>query len=95
MQYYNILTNFSDIDSDDDFITLTHLSVSDNDSIVYQPPTPAESHGTTPSASNTIVPPTVPVISNMSLEIDEAVDVRGQSIVFQLHLLYNNAPHLH
>ena len=58
MQNYNIVTNFSDIDSDDYFITLTHLSVSDNDSIVYQPPTPAESHGTTPSASNTIVPPT-------------------------------------
>ena len=56
MQYYNILTNFSDIESDDDLIMLTQLFVCDNDSIVYQPPTPAEFHGTTPSASNTIVP---------------------------------------
>ena len=65
-----LIEELSDIDSEDDFITLTQLSVSDNDSIVHQP------HGTTPSASNTRVPPTVPDISNLSLEISKAVDVR-------------------
>ena len=71
-----LIEEVSDIDSDDDFITLTQLSISKNDSIAYQPHTPAESHDSTPSASNTIVPRTVPVISNLSLEINEAVDVR-------------------
>ena len=36
-----LIEELSDIDSDDDFITLTQLSVSDNDSTVYQPPTPS------------------------------------------------------
>ena len=71
-----LIEELSDIDSDDDFITLTQLFVSDNDFIVHQPHTQAGSHGTTPSASNTIVPLTFPHISNLSLEINEAVDIR-------------------
>ena len=87
-----LIEEVSDIDSDDDFITLTHLSVSDNDSTVYQPPTPAESHGTTPSASNTIVPPTVPDISNLSLEINEVVDVRPIDSISTVSPLLHSTP---
>ena len=93
-----LIEEVSDIDSDDDFITLTQLSVRDNDSTVYQPPTPARSHGTTPSASNTIVPPTVPDISTLSLEINEAVDVRpidSISTVSPLLLLIGMQLNLH
>ena len=58
----------------------------------YQPPTPAESHGTTPSASNTIVPPTVPDISNLSLEINEAVDVRPIDSISTVSPLLHSTP---
>ena len=83
-----LIEELSDIDSEDDFITFTQLSVSDNDSIVHQP------FDTTPSASNTTVPPTVPDISNLSLEINEAVDVRLIDNISAASPFYTS-PHLH
>ena len=74
--FSQLIEELSDIDSDDDLITFSQLSVSDNDSIEYQPPTPAESRGTHTFSFNTIIPPTVPNISNLSLKINKAVNVR-------------------
>ena len=87
-----LIEELSDIDSDDDFITLTQISVSDNYSIVYQPPPPAEYHDTIPTASNTIVPLTVPYISNLSLEINEAVDVRPIDSISTASLPLHSTP---
>ena len=93
-EIYPLIEEFSDIDSDDDFITLTQLSVSDNDSGEDQTPIVSLSSGSTPLVSDSIVSPTAPVqyleqtssddfstISNLSLKINEAADALGNGLV--------------
>ena len=93
-EIYPLIEEFSDIDSDDDFITLTQLSVSDNDSGEDQTPIVSLSSGSTPLVSYSIVSPTAPVqyleqtssddfstISNLSLKINEAADALGNGPV--------------
>ena len=61
LEIYPLIEEFSDIESDDDFITLTQLSVSNNDSGEDQTPIVSLSSGSTPLVSESIVPLTATV----------------------------------
>ena len=93
-EIYPLIEEFSDIDLDNDFNTLTQLSVSDNDSGEDQTPIVSLSSGSTPLVSDSIFPPTTPVqhleqassddfstISNLFLKINQAADALGDGPV--------------